>query len=820
MNTHKTSLTKNEKEGIRKDISDKWWNREVLQNEYDVQIQKVDEEIQNLKQQKEWVTKESILNAFDEEIKWLEDNKNELETKRENLNVFIERKKKQILELGERANKQIETKEEVINGLEEKIWEIVREIEELTKQKEGITKENILKIFDEEIKKLDEEKEKLESEIGIAKNQDTFSVKLVKTLETNKDIQKLYNEDTTTTEQEKWEDKKQYSTKLQETQKEKTNVLKLNEEDIIAKTIMKKLGLKTLWKNTKENIFIGETKESDILLIDGNGEKIRTLEEKCKYPWKRFATDSFNKWTKLEEGMIPFMENGKYWFVDKYWKKMIDPEFSTIEEWFENWFCVVTKEDKEGREKKWIIDKTWKIIVPCKYDYIGEFNPKSWITRVAINKDNKTKYWIRCSNWKEVLLFDERLSFNEEWYSIVCTYDKDNKPKKWIINKEGNIVKEIEYDNIVRVSWEIRATEKNGKYGLLTNTWKVIFEPKYTNKIEYNSMLWNWLIVVEMNKKKWAIDTNGKEVVVCDYDDIQYSTSKKLFFLSKNGSTEIKDSKWKSLGTFNGNISAREKSDFYHETEKTDGTIWFTKIATWLLGKLWWYNVKSHIFSDMTDISYNNNNSSVIAKKYGKYGMMNLSTKTNIINFEYESIVYISETLFLMKKNGIRLLKNITNWEETFIDESIESCEYKSFGNKPWIIKATTKEWKIWFITLEGKMIQTPQFEEEEMDRERKILRVKKDGKRGLMNIKWEITVEPMFEELWSGAKTSYNIMWAKKDGKWGIIDEKWNWVVEPNFEEKIKITTSNGKESNTYQNYGNNFSSENKKYFMNGEEI
>jgi hypothetical protein len=63
----------------------------------------------------------------------------------------------------------------------------------------------------------------------------------------------------------------------------------------------------------------------------------------------------------------------------------------------------------------------------------------------------------------------------------------------------------------------------------------------------------------------------------------------------------------------------------------------------------------------MTDISYNNNNSSVIAKKYGKYGMMNLSTKTNIINFEYESIVYISETLFLMKKNGIRLLKNITN---------------------------------------------------------------------------------------------------------------------------------------------------------------
>jgi hypothetical protein len=106
------------------------------------------------------------------------------------------------------------------------------------------------------------------------------------------------------------------------------------------------------------------------------------------------------------------------------------------------------------------------------------------------------------------------------------------------------------------------------------------------------------------------------------------------------------------------------------------------------------------------------------------------------------------------------------------------------------------------------------------MDRERKILRVKKDGKRGLMNIKWEITVEPMFEELWSGAKTSYNIMWAKKDGKWGIIDEKWNWVVEPNFEEKIKITTSNGKESNTYQNYGNNFSSENKKYFMNGEEI
>jgi hypothetical protein len=33
-------------------------------------------------------------------------------------------------------------------------------------------------------------------------------------------------------------------------------------------------------------------------------------------------------------------------------------------------------------------------------------------------------------------------------------------------------------------------------------------------------------------------------------------------------------------------------------------------------------------------------------------------------------------------------------------------------------------------------MIQTPQFEEEEMDRERKILRVKKGGKRGLMNIK------------------------------------------------------------------------------------
>ncbi len=156
------------------------------------------------------------------------------------------------------------------------------------------------------------------------------------------------------------------------------------------------------------------------------------------------------------------------------------------------------------------IDKTGKKVVDFKYDYVGDF--QNGIATVGING----KYGIINKLGKEVLPveYDQKISFEKDTMALLVKNDKYG-----LIDNTGNLILECKYDKpfehlkdgVIKASF----SNKNG----LIKDGQILAEYKYETIEDYDV---NGMYFVTSGNLKGAITKSGIEIISPIYKDIRY----------------------------------------------------------------------------------------------------------------------------------------------------------------------------------------------------------------------------------------------------------------------------------------------------------
>ena len=144
------------------------------------------------------------------------------------------------------------------------------------------------------------------------------------------------------------------------------------------------------------------------------------------------------------DGLIDFVENDKYGFVNKNGEVIIKAKFDDVSEFY-NGLAVVMIDEKYA-----IIDSDGQYVVsPGKYDSI-EDGPYA-CGLIKVQKDDKYGYInadgelvIPCSYYRAT-------SMTADGYAVVLTKDK----KCAVITQEGDLLEDMSFDNINGTSWSV-----------------------------------------------------------------------------------------------------------------------------------------------------------------------------------------------------------------------------------------------------------------------------------------------------------------------------------------------------------------------------
>lgn len=158
-----------------------------------------------------------------------------------------------------------------------------------------------------------------------------------------------------------------------------------------------------------------------------------------------------------------------------------------------------------------------------------------------------------------------------------------------------------------------------------------------------------------------------------------------------------------------------------------------------------------------------------IAKKDNKYGIVSVGNETKL-DFTYTYIKYIQEADFIQaqKEDGQSdLIDRNFNIKVTGIVSEINQ-------DKNYIKVRVSDEYKYYNFKLEEKKAQ-------EILSTNTIFLSKKDGKYGYVNSKGIVVVNYIYDD--ATEQNKYGYVAVKKDGKWGALNQKGEVVIEPTYE-------------------------------------
>ncbi|HRH44102.1 MAG TPA: WG repeat-containing protein [Pyrinomonadaceae bacterium] len=248
----------------------------------------------------------------------------------------------------------------------------------------------------------------------------------------------------------------------------------------------------------------------------------------------------------------PIQKNGKWGYIDKTGKIVIEPQFYWVEEFSEGLAAFETEDGKHG-----YIDETGKIVIEAKLDRAEPFS--EGLAPVAVNfewgfmdKTGKIVIPLQYAHafnfsggiapvnlfppdgkpWtpgKEItayidksgkVLFDSKEDFlnvrASEGFALLQLNDTS---KSYLVDKNGNRL--IETDNIDLDGFgnDLIAIEKGEKWGYADKTGKIIIEPRFEDARRFSE----GLAAVQINKKWGFINPLGKLVIPAKFNVDQNS---------------------------------------------------------------------------------------------------------------------------------------------------------------------------------------------------------------------------------------------------------------------------------------------------------
>lgn len=332
-----------------------------------------------------------------------------------------------------------------------------------------------------------------------------------------------------------------------------------------------------------------------------------------------------------------------------------------------------------------VIDK--KLTVPCAYNTLRKLENQNYFI-----VQNGSKYNIvdinntpRFKKWYD----DLTVSSRDEGYYIV----KEDNRFGVIDDSEKQIVPIdlLEISSRPYGDGSHLARNKNGKYGFM------LLDGRITLPFEYDNLTkkYNDNVISIQNGKCGLVQVNSgspREIVTCDYDDIKgvkktfIVEKNKLFGLLNEYGRPLTEIEYQALEVLNSNSGSntivRAKKEGYYllldEHGKPITSNKYIDISVVLNKSTGYYNStnftylkaldkskKYHLVDKVgksitkpifDDVLWENQNI-LIVKSKGKYGLYYILNQEQVVDFEYDQIVFTKDQYIGLKGNAVELLQ-------------------------------------------------------------------------------------------------------------------------------------------------------------------
>lgn len=434
----------------------------------------------------------------------------------------------------------------------------------------------------------------------------------------------------------------------------------------------------------------------------------------------------------------------------------------------ETYFSVYT-------DGKWgVIDNTGKNIVNATYDemiIIPDKNTDLFICTCDADYENET-YNTKVINKSGAELLKnyqnveaiENSSASEVWYEAnILKFKKDGK--YGLVDFSGKLILEAEYDNIYAVQGVKKnlIIEKDGKKGLVnTSMGEIIINPVYDEISTLSDSYENGYIVTS-NGKCGLIGADAKVIFEPSFDEIKHTSSNQYYAVVKEGKLQV----------VNSSGEAKLTEGFDEILDINGDNVTFVVNGKYGAEKIDGIVVVEPQYEDLKYIF----GTYYIAKKDGRYGVVS-TTGENPIDFTYTTMSYIKTADFIQADDEYFQTDVFDRNFKLALDDVIISDLNLDDG---YMRVRKDDEYSYYNFKFEEKTNL-------EVFATNTLFLVKEDGKYGYVNKNNEKIVDCIYDD--AKEQNKYGYCAVKKDGLWGCLKSDGTVIVEPsiNLDENLII--------------------------------
>ena len=376
----------------------------------------------------------------------------------------------------------------------------------------------------------------------------------------------------------------------------------------------------------------------------------------------------------------------------------------------------------------------------------------------------------------------------------LCTYaQKDGSKEKVVVVDDEACGCELVFID------GIQTTELNGRFGFKREDGSVIVEPTYMFVDKFHD---GYCKVFLDYNRCGLIDRNGRVIVPAEYDDVQYPTdgmilvkNNELHGYYDTSGKKVIDFQYRAASGFNEGVAV-VAIDFdsnyigYGYIDKSNRLVIAADFEYAFPFEEGYAIVKQYDRYGMID----HNGKKVLTTKYmeltpmhegcflavdersGNIAVFNSKFK-QLSGFVYEKAIYYNEGIFVMERNGKKVLVDRNGKEKYGVFDNTGGF----FDGYAWV----ENNGKYGIIDKRGRTILPIEYDNSgyrsmEYRYSEGLFMVEKDGLYGFVDTKGKIVIPIEYQ---SAQHCTEGLIPLKKDGAWGLLDRNGNTVLPFKFD-------------------------------------
>ena len=442
--------------------------------------------------------------------------------------------------------------------------------------------------------------------------------------------------------------------------------------------------------------------------------------------------------------------------------KLANPSEDTTEKNVALLYYTVFEDNKWG-----VINSSGDTVIAPSYDEMIQIpNNEEDVFIITYNVDYEAgTYLSRAVNEK-----NEQLFTDYESIETIQNYDKQNSlwieenclkvmrnGKYGLIDLSGKVLLEPEYDSIEPMLEERNSliTVKDGKRGLVSSTGSIIIENEYDDITALTSKYEDGYIVRNSENKVGVIGTNKKILVPIEYDDIKHVYSDNIYIVKQGDVWKIINTSDNTENAFNYD-NATQINAGYIVVERAGQYGLVTSTGEEVIAPQ--YQRLEHIFQD-----------NYIASRDGKYGVIGADGTTKL-DFNYTYLTYLQEADILEgETDGVN-----TDLLDRNFQVKLSGIVSEINTEDGYLRVRVGSEYKYYNFAFEEKTSQ-------EVLTSNTLFLSKQNDKYGFVDKNGIVVIDYIYDD--ATEQNASGFVAVKKDGKWGSINSRGETVLEPSLE-------------------------------------